>query len=127
VKCYHPVSAWQTEDGLVVFHERGRIRRPLTLSCGRCIGCRLNRAQMWSIRCVHEAQMHENSIFVTLTYSDEFLPGPSLVYLDFQLFMKRLRKQQERPVRFFMCGEYGEENRLFHQPRILTDELIEQP
>ncbi|WNK13985.1 MAG: replication initiator protein [Microvirus sp.] len=93
----------------MVFHERGKIRRSLELRCGRCIGCRLSRAQMWSVRCVHEAQMHENSIFVTLTYSDEFLPGPSLLYVDYQLFMKRLR-ESVGPVRFFMCGEYGEEN-----------------
>ena len=93
----------------MVFHERGKIRRSLEFRCGRCVGCRLSRAQMWSTRCVHEAQMHDESIFVTFTYTDEFLPGPSLVYVDFQLFMKRLR-EAVGPVRFFMCGEYGDEN-----------------
>lgn len=118
MKCFHPLEAWQTEDGLVVFHERGKIRRSLTLPCGRCIGCRLNRAQMWAIRCTHEAQMHEDSIFATFTYSDEFLPGPSLNYIDFQLFMKRLR-DAVGPVRFFACGEYGEENLRPHYHAIL--------
>lgn len=32
----------------------------------------------------------------------------SLNYRDFQLFMKRLRKKIGTPVRFYMCGEYGE-------------------
>lgn len=51
--------------------------------------------------------MYPASSFVTLTYSDECLQSPSLNYRDYQLFMKRLRKRFG-PVRFFMCGEYGE-------------------
>lgn len=62
------------------------------------------------MRCMHEAQMHEQSSFVTLTYNDESLVSPSLQYRDFQLFMKRLRRQVG-PVRFFACGEYGDELR----------------
>lgn len=33
----------------------------------------------------------------------------SLNYRDFQLFMKRLRKNGRPGVRFFMCGEYGDD------------------
>lgn len=57
---------------------------------------------------MHEASLFEHSSFVTLTYSPEKLLSLSLVYRDFQLFMKRLRKACG-PTRFFMCGEYGEE------------------
>jgi hypothetical protein len=56
---------------------------------------------------MHEAQMHERSSFVTLTY-DDIHCAPSLNYLDFQLFMKRTRAKHGA-VRFFMCGEYGEQ------------------
>lgn len=49
--------------------------------------------------------MHDYSSFVTLTYEDN--DKYSLDYRDFQLFMKRLRKALG-PVRFYMCGEYGE-------------------
>lgn len=108
--CFHPLDAYQTEDGDVVFHERGKIRRELSLPCGRCIGCRVKRAQSWAIRCVHESRMHEVSSFVTLTYDDEHYAGPSLEYRDFQLFVKRLRKLRGGGIRFFACGEYGEEN-----------------
>lgn len=59
---------------------------------------------------MHEAQMHEHSSFITLTYDDDHLVSPSLQYRDFQLFMKRLRRQVG-PLRFFACGEYGEELR----------------
>lgn len=91
-----------------MFVERGEIRRALTLPCGQCIGCRLERARQWAVRCVHEAQLHEHNQFVTLTYSDEALPDDGgLRYRHFQLFMKRVRKRFG-PVRFFMCGEYGE-------------------
>lgn len=57
---------------------------------------------------MHEAQASPLNCFVTLTYSDENLP-PGLVHRDFQLFMKRLRKKYSFPVRYFMCGEYGEQ------------------
>lgn len=54
--------------------------------------------------------MHEENSFVTLTYAPEFLPeGGTLVKRDFQLFMKRLRKVTDRGIRFYHCGEYGEE------------------
>ncbi|AXH73987.1 MAG: replication initiator protein [Microviridae sp.] len=56
---------------------------------------------------MHEAQMHDANSFVTLTYRDEDCPV-SLQYRHFQLFMKRLRRSN-RNVRFYMCGEYGEE------------------
>lgn len=53
--------------------------------------------------------MHERSCFITLTYDDAHLPpGLTLVKRDWQLFMKRLRERMGVPIRFFMCGEYGE-------------------
>lgn len=55
--------------------------------------------------------MHERNAFITLTYSPENLPADgSLNYRTFQLFMKRLRKHfAPAPVRFYMCGEYGDD------------------
>jgi len=80
--------------------------------------------------------MHEVNSFITLTY-DEANYEPSLVYRDFQLFMKRLRKLKGS-VRFFACGEYGEErNRphfhaclfgcTFDSPRKIGKELYASP
>lgn len=60
------------------------------------------------MRCVHEAALHEHSVFVTLTYSDEHLGSLSLVYRDFQNFMRRLRRAKPG-VRFYAAGEYGED------------------
>lgn len=110
--CYHPHIAYRTSSGGVVFTE---LRRngggdTLTLPCGQCIGCRLERSRQWAVRCVHEASSHANNCFLTFTYSDAFLPlHSSLVYRDFQLFLKRLRKRCSGVViRFFVSGEYGE-------------------
>lgn len=104
--CFRPLLAWQLDGGEIVFKERGKIRRELTLPCGRCRGCRQARVRSWAIRCLHEAQMHsEPSSFVTLTY--EGAHDPSLNYRDFQRFMYRLRAKFG-PTRFFMCGEYGD-------------------
>lgn len=84
----------------------------ITTPCGFCLECRSRYARSWAIRCVHEAQMHEESCFGTLTYSDEHLPAHgSLVPADFTKFMKRLRKSiAPRKVRYYHAGEYGEAN-----------------
>lgn len=112
--CFSPLSAWQTDGGEIIFSERGKIRRALTLPCGQCVGCRLERSRQWAVRCVHESKMHEHSVFVTLTYDDDHVPyDSSLIYRHYQLFMKRLRKHFATRVRFYMCGEYGD---LFSRP-----------
>lgn len=109
--CFKPLEAWQTSDGLIHFHLRPD-SRPLLLPCAQCIGCRLERSRQWAVRCLHEAQMHKWSSFVTLTYDDEHVPvDMSLRYSDFQLFMRRVRKHfrsERQRIRFYMCGEYGE-------------------
>lgn len=108
--CFHPVPAYRTAAGEVVFAERAGVDSHLTLPCGQCVGCRVARARAWSLRCVHEAALHKFNCFLTLTYRPSDLPpGGSLRYRDFQLFMKRLRKAAKAPVRFFVCGEYGDQ------------------
>lgn len=84
----------------------------MSLPCGRCIGCRLERSRQWAVRIMHESQMYDFNCFITLTFDDEHLlkecPTGSLSKRHVQLFMKRLRQSTEREVRFFACGEYGE-------------------
>ena len=97
-----------------MFQERRHfdVVKSLSLPCGQCIGCRLERSRQWAMRCMHEAALYQRNSFVTLTYSDEFLPKRSMLdYPAFQKFMKRLRKAAgTNGVRFYMCGEYGPEN-----------------
>lgn len=116
--CYYPLTAYRSvtpnqksgKKGITFSPDaRSALDGVVHLPCGRCIGCRLERARQWAVRMMHEMQEHEFSWFVTLTYRPECLPpGGSLRKVDFQLFMKRLRKWYGRPVRYFHCGEYGE-------------------
>lgn len=111
MSCFHPLAAWQLDDGTISFVERRDCRRSLVLPCGQCIGCRLERSRQWAVRCVHEASLYDFSSFVTLTYSELNLSSFSLVYRDFQLFMKRLRRAKApQMVRFYMAGEYGDQH-----------------
>ena len=118
MSCYHPLKAYRSKDGKtakgtwpVTFNiNEAYSDLPLTLPCGQCIGCRLERSRQWAIRCVHEASTHEKNCFITLTFDQEHLdPSGSLVKSDFQKFMKRLRKATGSQIRYFHCGEYGEQ------------------
>lgn len=81
----------------------------MMVPCGRCLSCRLNKARMWSLRIMHETRSWDSSIFVTLTYDDAHLPkNGSLVKSDVQDFFKRLRKRLDRPMKYFLGGEYGD-------------------
>ncbi|NLD49609.1 MAG: hypothetical protein GX660_20880, partial [Clostridiaceae bacterium] len=94
----------------------------IEIPCGKCIGCRLAYSRMWADRCLAEATLHESSYFCTFTYNDDNLPineyidnegtyrhSMTLNKRDFQLFMKRLRKnyKYDNKIRYFMAGEYG--------------------
>jgi hypothetical protein len=112
--CYHPIDAFRTPGGEIKFskqHEYAWVEK-LRLSCGQCVGCRLERSRQWATRCIHEASLYEKNCFITLTYDDEHLPGTNgvgtLHYPDFQKFLKRLRKRFPRAtIRYYMAGEYG--------------------
>lgn len=93
--------------------------------CRKCLACRLNIAREKSIRVYHESKTWEKSIFLTLTYNDENLISPKLQYLDFQLFMKRLREEVTRGIKdkelkkqlqisYMVTGEYGDKNKRPH-------------
>lgn len=117
--CYYPLTAWKSREpdafnpvtkklGMTFDKTKGYPNTETKLACGQCVGCRLDRSRQWAIRCMHEASLHPNNCFITLTYSDDHLPtGGSLDKRHFVLFMKRLRKKFGDGIRFFHCGEYG--------------------
>ena len=109
--CYHPMPAVRLANGDVTFVSRTKVDgHAIYLPCGQCVGCRLERSRQWAVRCMHERSMHERACFVTLTYDDEHLPpGKSLNYPDVQKFLRRLRKRVGVPIRFYLCGEYGDD------------------
>lgn len=87
----------------------------------------MQRVADWSARITHEAQMWEENSFVTLTYGTGNLPpNGSLTHRDYQLFQKRLSKRLKKPIRFFMCGEYGDETGRPHYHACLFNEGFNQ-
>lgn len=111
VPCFHPLNGFRARgSGPVLFVKPLEIwSSPISVPCGQCIGCKRERSRQWAVRMVHEASMHADNCFLTLTYSPEFLPSDmSLNKRHWQLFAKRMRKACG-PFRFFHCGEYGEE------------------
>lgn len=125
--CYTPLKAHRLDDGSISFKARAGEGDPLELACGQCIGCRIGRSKMWAVRCMHEASLYENNCFLTLTYSDEYIPiDGSLDYTHFQGFMKRLRKRfQGKKIRFYMCGEYGDQTNRPHYHAIIFNHDFE--
>ena len=117
--CYHPITVYRSLSGrnpktgkwpITLSKAEGYIDKPLVIPCGKCIGCKLEYSRQWAIRISHESMLYENNCFLTLTYDEDHVdPNGSLNKRDIVLFMKRLRRQNENlKIRFFQCGEYGE-------------------
>lgn len=78
----------------------------VVIPCGKCIECKLKHSKMWSLRCVHEAQYHRDSCFLTVTYNEDSVPlnngVRTLCYSDIQKFLKLLRKYiNNSKIRYF--------------------------
>lgn len=129
--CYWPIEALQDGPSGAVLLWPNKGAANIALPCGKCIGCRTDRAQQWAARCTHEASLWESNTFLTLTYDDDSLPQEGhLRARDLQLFIKRLRKYADRTsssldrdrssnIRYFACGEYGEETDRPHYHALL--------
>lgn len=100
--------------------------------CGRCPHCLMSKMLDWSYRLEWEQRNSNSSKFITLTYSDEYLPidtfsgAGTLDKTDLQKFFKRLRKvndayakKDRKPIRYFAVGEYGTELQRPHYHIIL--------
>lgn len=115
--CYRPLDAYiiagRTNNGkqVISFKRENNWKEAIKLPCGQCIGCKLLRSVNWAIRCEHEMTLHDDNCFITLTYDDKHLPNDhSLNKPHFQNFLKRFRKDiSPKKIRYFMCGEYGDE------------------
>jgi len=105
--CHHPLTGYRRASGKVKFTHTILPDWPgaVTVSCGRCTGCRLDHARDWAVRIMHESQLYERSSFITLTYDDDLVPD-QLILDHWQNFAKKFRRDIG-PFRFFHCGEYG--------------------
>lgn len=118
------LSDWKTS-----LKTQGYIKSVKMIPCGQCVSCRLNKARDWANRIMMECQDFKYNYFVTLTYADEYLPikktintetgevitGATLKKEDLTKFNHDLRQYWERKfnhsgIRYYSCGEYGEQN-----------------
>lgn len=104
------------------------IKNYIEVPCGKCEACGLTYSKQWMQRCMLEAKQWKFNEMVTLTYNDDNLPKQSgidpktgeirevstLCKKDVEKFNKDLRKYWkyhygEDNIRFYMCGEYGDQ------------------
>lgn len=122
--CYAPLRAYEGEardDGKVnvVWHRKNSWKgKELYLPCGKCIGCKLMKASQWAIRCMHEASLFNDNSFITLTY-EKVPENGSINVRDWQDFIRELKRGENKKIRYFMCGEYGELKKRPHYHAIL--------
>lgn len=95
----------------------------ITIPCGHCLGCRLDKQQLWTERCRSEF-VRSRSAFVTFTYDEYHLPYnegalfPTLrrdVFSDYldniRHYVKRMPAMPEGCIKdfhYFGVGEYGD-------------------
>jgi hypothetical protein len=119
MSCFASKTAW------LPWFDRGNGLRPvfrppvdganyeeISLPCRKCDGCRLDIARDYGIRASHEAMMHKNSCFVTLTYDPAHLPFRGMLKRDhLDKFVQDARNDcRGATVRFLGVGEYGSQN-----------------
>ena len=100
--------------------------------CGKCPKCRKVKVAQWAYRFDYELRRSTNPLFVTLTYSDDYLPlvyddktsqeVPTLCRRDIQLFMKKLRKSSGvKGIKYLCVGEYSPKKQRPHYHLVLLN------
>lgn len=114
--CYHPINRFIESSG-----------HAYLLPCGRCSACLERKRQGWILRAQYAMNEYRYAYFITLSYSDEFLPyeyftqkkkgvavspistGESVLCpYDLRLFFERFRIASKAKFGYFACGEYGD-------------------
>lgn len=109
-KCRGEPVARPGPDFVKVVDGVERVLTSVLVPCGKCLGCREDKARSWALRAELEAEKWKGGLFVTLTYEDRFVPFSGIpLKRDFQLFLKRFRRRFSPGIRFLACGEKGEQ------------------
>jgi hypothetical protein len=100
-----PRDEWQPEN-----YKQSTTTR--IVPCGKCADCLKDRSAQWAFRLCEELKISSSACFLTLTYAEAPLStngNPTLVKSDFQKYMKRLRSKTPNIIKYYACGEYGEQ------------------
>lgn len=118
MRCLSPRTVGFHDDGKTLCWSSKRYSKEFPtfpFPCGKCLECRAEQGATKAVRCVHEARMHRDSCFITLTYDDRFLPK-RLVDSHVVNFVKRLRDRYSvgGDIGVVRTGEYGDANKRPH-------------
>lgn len=113
--CENPRFVWP--DGHII-----------SVGCGKCIACLSSKRSDWAFRIYEEYKRSKSAAFITLTYSNRFLPDDGVSKRHLQLFMKRLRKHVGgEKLRYYAVGEYGSDFGRPHYHILLFNSDIARP
>lgn len=108
MKCINPSKAFFA-NGKVYYSTRtikGVPRHSVNIACGHCWQCRRENSLDTAVRAEHELSYWNESSFLTLTYSDKFLPDNSSLYRPhITSFVREIKRDRDSMI--FGCGEYG--------------------
>lgn len=138
MSCINQMTISHTGDTNFTFSGKYNFARmkdkPFTfpVRCQSCDYCRLYRSKIWAARCTLEATQWPFNYFITLTYSDDYLPiieaysdrtgalekRSNLVLKHLQSFFKMLRKNGYY-FKYLAAGEYGSKTQRAHYHLVL--------
>lgn len=109
MSCFHPIAVKVAYNPFLDYSKRQGYHW-INVPCGHCLGCLQQRKQEWSFRLENEARYcGYPSLFVTLTYKNEFLPKDGNLHKeDLVRFVRKLRRLSGVSFKYYGCGEYGE-------------------
>lgn len=116
--CFRPLEGFKRRDNGGIGWKLNEVWSdiPMTAPCGKCVGCVNTKKRDWAVRMQHEAQMHEQAYFVTMTYNDDHVPNWGTLKMDDGTkFIRAIRKRRpgER-ISYYLAGEYGSKLRRPH-------------
>lgn len=137
--CLNKVNTYNRINGTGLIYEQ--------IPCRHCWACSLNYSAEWATRIMFEAQKYTHNYWITLTYNDDWLPVAEKIELGEKVFenlgdeiwnegtlwephvkkfIHDLRQYLERTknhtgMKYFYCGEYGENTHRSHYHMILLN------
>lgn len=113
MKCTRPrpLKPWKS-----IYNSGNQVSPTIYVDCGKCLNCKINKAREWTTRLIHETNISQSTIFITLTYDTEHLPSEGVRKSDVQDFISDLRKVCGPGIRYFIGSEYGDSSDGTHRP-----------
>lgn len=89
----------------------------VSVGCGNCIECRLQKAHEWQIRLMEEIKCHKYNYFITLTFDNKNLKElcketeqkecNAIATIAVRRFLERWRKKHKKSIKHWLITELG--------------------